>query len=919
MQKWITFLSVMALVSGLGCSQKRETDMTVNNLRCEYLENPLGIDATLPRLSWTLKSTKRGQIQTAYQIIVASSKENLEKGLGDLWDTGKVESDQSIQVVYNGKQLDSHMRCYWKVCAWDRDGVMTTFSEPAFWTMGLLNASDWKATWIGLDSSNDIDTKSEFSRLPARMLRREFRVDKKIERATAYVCGLGLFELYLNGQKIGNHVLEPGLTEYNKHVFYVTFDVADKLIQGTNAVGVILGNGRYFAPRITVPTRTNTFGYPKLIMQMHIDYEDGTSLDVVSDDNWKLNTNGPIRANNEYDGEEYDARMEIDGWNLAGFDESRWEKAQQVKGPGGVLVSQMIEPIRVTETIKPVAITNPKPGIYVYDMGQNMVGWCRLTVTGPRGTKVSLRHAETIRDDGMLYMDNLRSAKVTDLYILKGDGVEIYEPRFIYHGFRFVEVSGFPGEPALSAIQGQVVHDDLKHAGNFSCSNPLINQIHRNILWGVRGNYRSIPTDCPQRDERQGWLGDRSAESKGESYIFDIAKLYSKWMTDIQDAQRENGSIPDVAPSYWPIYSDNVTWPSSYIIIPGMLYEQYADTRILGKHYSSMKKWIDFMSGFLEDYIMPCDQYGDWCVPPESQELIHTKDPKRITAKEVLGTTYFYHDLCLMARYATILGKLKDAKQFNEFAENMKVAFNRKFFNSETNIYSNGSQTSSVLPLAFGIVPEENRQNVFDDLVEKILVEGKGHIGTGLIGGQWLNRVLSDNGRPDVAYTIASKKTYPSWGYMIEKGATTIWELWNGDTANPAMNSHNHVMLVGDLDIWFFEHLAGIKTDPERPGFKHIIFRPRPVSDLDFARASYNSMHGNIMSEWDIEGDTLTLSVTIPANTTGTVYVPAHDANDVAESGKPAAQSEQVKFIRMEDGAAVYEIGSGNYTFVSKM
>lgn len=918
MQKWIIFLSVTALVFGPGCAQKRETDLTVKNLRCEYLGNPLGIDVTRPRLSWVLESAKRGQMQTAYRILVASSKENLEKDTGDLWDSGKVESDRSIQVVYKGTPLKSHNHCFWKVRVWDKDGGESAWSLPAMWTMGLLNASDWKATWIGLDSTDD-DAESEFSRLPARMLRREFRVDKEVKRATAYVCGLGLFELYLNGQKVGDHVLEPGLTEYNKHVFYVTFDVTDMLNPGANAVGVILGNGRYFAPRTTVPTRTNTFGYPKLIMQMHIEYEDGMVLDVVSDDNWKLTTNGPIRANNEYDGEEYDARMEIDGWSQAGFDDSGWDKVRLVKGPKGVLVSQMIEPIRVTETIKPVAITNPKPGIYVYDMGQNMVGWCRLTVTGSRGTKVSLRHAETIHDDGMLYMDNLRSAKVTDFYILKGDGVEIYEPRFIYHGFRFVEVSGFPGEPTLSSLEGKVVHDDLKSAGDFSCSDQLINQIYSNILWGVRGNYRSIPTDCPQRDERQGWLGDRSAESKGESYIFDIAKLYSKWMADIQDAQRDNGSVPDVAPSYWPIYSDNVTWPSCYIIIPGMLYEQYADERILEKHYSSMKKWIDFMSGFMEDYIMPRDQYGDWCVPPESQELIHSEDPKRITAKEVLGTTYFYHDIRLMARYASILGKSNDAKQFNELAENMKNAFNKKFFNSETNIYSNGSQTSSVLPLAFGMVPEENRQSVFDNLVEKIMVEGKGHIGTGLIGGQWLNRVLSDNGRPDVAYTIASKKTYPSWGYMIEKGATTIWELWNGDTANPAMNSHNHVMLVGDLGIWFFECLAGIKTDPQHPGFKHIILRPRPVGDLDFVKASYNSMHGTIVSEWEIEENTFNWNVTIPTSTTATIYVPANDANSISESGKPAAQAEEVTFIRMEDGTAVFEIGSGNYTFVSQI
>jgi alpha-L-rhamnosidase len=799
----------------------------------------------------------------------------------------------------------------WRVCDKETAGWKDCGFDDSGWVAAQQLGGYGMAPWG--DVGAPVDT-----RLAARMLRSEFQVAKKVERATVYVCGLGLFELYLNGQKVGDDVLAPGLTEYNKRAFYVTYDVTSQLNQGTNAVGVILGNGRYFAPRIKVPTNTRTFGYPKLILQMRIEYADGTAIDVVSDDSWKLTTNGPIRTNNEYDGEEYDAGMEQDGWCRPGFDDSGWEKAQLVKELEGVLVSQMLEPIRVTETIQPIAVINPKPGIYVYDMGQNMVGWVRLTVSGPKGTKILLKHSEVLRDDGMLYMDNLRGAKVTDVYVLKGEGVEIYEPRFTYHGFRYVEVKGYPGEPKLSAIEGQVVHDAVESAGSFSCSNPLINRIYSNILWGVRGNYRSIPTDCPQRDERQGWLGDRSAESKGESYLFNIAQFYGKWLTDIQDAQRENGSIPDVAPSYWPLYSDNVTWPGSYIIIPGMLFEQYADKRILEKHYSSQKLWIDFMSGYLKDYIMPRDQYGDWCVPPESQELIHSKDPKRKTAKEVIGTTYFYHELGLMARYATILGKTDDAKQFRELADKMKQTFNEKFFNKQTNQYSNGSQTSSVLPLAFGMVPKGHRQQVFDKLIEKIMIESNGHIGTGLIGGQWLMRVLSDNGRPDVAYTLATKKTYPSWGYMVEKGATTIWELWNGDTADPAMNSHNHVMLVGDLVIWFYEYLAGIKCSPDGLGFKKIIIKPEVVGDLTWVKGSYNSIHGRIVSNWHIENGSFHLNITVPTNTTATVYVPAKNAKSITESGRPAAKSERVRFLHIENNRVVFAVGSGQYQFVSK-
>jgi alpha-L-rhamnosidase len=747
------------------------------------------------------------------------------------------------------------------------------------------------------------------------MLRREFEVPEKVIRATAYVSGLGLFEFYLNGVKVGDHVLEPALTDYDKRVFYVTFDVTSLLQKGVAAAGVVLGNGRYFAPRMTVPTDTRTFGYPKVLLQIRIECEGGTATEVVSDQSWRVTTDGPIRANNEYDGERYDARKEMAGWNRAGFDDSGWENAQLVTPPKGHLAGQMIEPIRVTETIRPVAVTNPQPGVFIYDMGQNMVGWCRLTVSGPRGIEVALRHSEALREDGTLYLDNIRSANVTDTYILKGHGVEVYEPRFTYHGFRYVEIKGFPGTPGLEALQGKIVHDAVGKAGDFSCSSPVLNQIYRNVVWGVRGNYRSIPTDCPQRDERQGWLGDRSAESRGETYLFDVAALYGKWLADMEDAQLETGSVPDVAPAFWPIYSNNVTWPSSTIIIPGGLYDQYADLRILEKHYGSMKKWIDFMSGFIKGDLMPRDTYGDWCVPPEAQELIHSQDPRRKTAGELIGTAYFCHDLRLMARYATLLGKAEDVKKYNDKAEVMMHAFNQRFFHPDTHLYDNGSQTSSVLPLAFGIVPEGEQQAVFDRLVEKIMGEGQGHIGTGLIGGQWLMQVLSDNGRADVAYALASQKTYPSWGYMIEKGATTIWELWNGDTAAPAMNSHNHVMLVGDLITWLYEYLAGIGPDPGLPGFKHVLMRPHVEAGLQSARATHQSPYGLIASNWKMQNGRFSWDVTVPPNTTATLWVPAKDVAEVTESRKQATRATGVRFLRVESGSAVFEVVSGRYSF----
>jgi alpha-L-rhamnosidase len=515
-------------------------------------------------------------------------------------------------------------------------------------------------------------------------------------------------------------------------------------------------------------------------------------------------------------------------------------------------------------------------------------------------------------------MANLRGALVTDRYTLKGKGTEVWQPRFTYHGFRYVEVTGFPGRPDLSAIEGKVVNDDLPVAGEFACSNELINRIYHNIVWGTRGNYRSMPTDCPQRDERQGWLGDRSEECKGETYLFNIAPLYAKWRQDITDAQRPSGSIPDVAPAFWPIYSDNVTWPSSAVIVPSALERHYGDTETIRRGYDSAKKWMDYMLGFATNNILSRDSYGDWCVPPEEAKLIHSKDPARQTSKALLATSYFYYDLCLMERYAKTLGKDDDVRRWARLAADFKAAFNREFLKRDSGQYDNGTQTSCVLPLAFGLVPDDMKEKIFARLVSKIEKETQYHIGTGLIGGQYLNRVLSDNGRADLSYAIASQKDYPSWGYMVEQGATTIWELWNGNTADPTMNSGNHVMLIGDLVIWFYEYLAGIAPDNTRPGFKHIHMKPHPVGDLKFVKASHRSPHGMIRSEWQRDGDKFDWQVEIPANTTATIYFPSTAISDVLQNGKPITNSAEFQLVRQEKDRSVFEIGSGKYRFTRR-
>jgi alpha-L-rhamnosidase len=1074
-------LACLAGVLWMTPAPAADSNVTLYGLRCESLTNPLGIDVVQPRLSWKLDADGRGRAQTAYQIIVASSPELLAQDKGDVWDSGEVKSDQSIQVAYAGPALVSHQDCWWKVRVRDEKGAVSAWSQPAHFSVGILKPEEWKAKWVGLDSGdepapadgdvvkshwiwfndegnpaqsapagtrffrksfeipagqkvrsaavfaagdnqgsvfvngkhvgdfNSFKGVTEFSFanklqpgknvlalsvdnigpnanpagllaaariefeqgepiviltgsdwitanadqpgwrgldfndsawtpakdlggsdiqpwgtpkkpqsrvLPARMLRREFNAGD-VKRATAYVSGLGLFELYVNGRRIGDQVLSPGATEYNKRAFYMTFDVTHNLKPGQNAVGVMLGNGRFYAPRTGEPTSTRTYGYPKMIFHLRMELADGSVQEVVSDESWKLSTDGPIRANNEYDGETYDARMEMPGWAKVGFDDSKWQAPQLVEQPCQELSAQMAEPIKVTEILHPVAITNPKPGMYIFDMGQNMVGWCRMKVSGPAGTRVSLRHSEVLHDDGTLYLDNIRGAKVTDEYVLKGKGVETYAPRFTYHGFRYVEVTGFPGQPDLETLVGCEVHDAVKPAGSFECSNKLVNAIYKNIVWGVKDNYRSMPTDCPQRDERQGWMGDRSEESRGESYLFDTATLYAKWVGDMRDAQREDGSVSDVNPSYWPLYNDNVTWPSSFIIVPGMLYEQYGDARVIERNYDGMKKWIEHMKGYLQNDIMPKDNYGDWCVPPEEQHLIHSKDPMRQTPGDFLGTSYFYWDLKLMAQYAEMLNKPDDAKDYLALAERLKTAFNAKFFNAAEAKYANGAATTCVLPIAFGLVPEDAKARLFQRLVDKIMIENKGHTSTGLIGGQWLMRVLADNGRSDVAYTITAQSDYPSWGYMVNKNATTIWELWNGDTADPAMNSHNHVMLVGDLATWLYQYLAGIR--PGSPGAQRLVLKPSPVEGLDFVKGSWRSPHGDIFSQWKRADGKFSWTFSIPANTTATIYVPTSDPKSVTETGKPIAEVEGIKAVGTEGNAAVFTVGSGQYTIESAL
>jgi alpha-L-rhamnosidase len=897
--------------------------VTVKQLRCEMLENPLGIDATQPRFSWQLESNLQQVEQQSYQILVSSSAQKLKGNEGDMWNSGIVKDGRSLLIPYGGKALESGKKYYWKVVVNTNKGK-AIHKEEGFFSTGLLNSADWKAKWIGYDRASAWDSVTQWSRLSARYLRKEFKNATTVKRATVYISGLGMYELFINSKKIGDQVLAPNPTDYRKSFFYNTHDVTAAIKKGSNAIGVVLGNGRFFTMRQNYKThKHNNFGFPKLLFQLEVEYTDGTKKIVVSDETWKLNVDGPIRTNNEYDGEEYDATKSFPGWNDIGFNDSNWLLPELVKAPEGKLVAQMSEPMKVMQTIKPVSIKKLASGNYILDMGQNFSGWIQLRVNGKRGTQVKLRFAESLQPNGELFVANLRDAKVTDVYTLSGvrahvpmESWEVWEPSFVYHGFRYVEVSGFPGIPTVNNFTGKLVYDAVETTGTFHSSNATLNAVYKNAWWGIASNYKGMPVDCPQRNERQPWLGDRVIGAMGESYLFDNAKLYAKWMDDIQQSQTEEGSIPDVAPAFWNYYSDDITWPAAFITISNNLYNQFGDIQPIKRNYASMKKWMWYMRDkFLVNNIMTRDKYGDWCVPPESLELIHAKDSTRLTDGKLIASAYYYKLLSYMQRFAKLTGNEGDINEYNTLAEKMRTAFQERFYNTGKFSYSNNTVTSNLLPLYFGICPDSLKEKVFANIYTKIRIESKGHINTGLIGTQYLFRGLSEYGQNELAYTLASNNTYPSYGYMVANGATTIWELWNGNTANPGMNSQNHVMMLGDLLIWYYENLAGIRTDKTEVGFKKIVMKPIVPAGLDFVNASYKSPYGVIKSSWKNSVDKFVWSLTIPANTTAVIHIPANNPDEVLVNGKPVSGNNSLQFIKLDKGAAVFAVPSGSYTF----
>lgn len=1059
-------MAMVVAVAAMG-SAKAESPARAEYLRCEYLENPLGIGQPRPRLSWEMHDTRRGAAQTAYQVLVASSPDKLAADLGDLWDSGRVLSHQSAQVVYQGKTLGSRARCFWKVRLWDDQGQATPWSRPAMWTMGLLHPEDIQAQWIGVSGPmiypgkgkpptldgcvwiwfaepqgnprerapkgprffrgtlhlpegrriararlllvaddqfhlvvNGIPagqgsghtnpqmaeithhlhpgknvlavTATNASPGPAGLagklqiefedgsalekvidgswwragdrtethwtqpafddsawkpavllakmgeapwgqvraqpqdvlgcplLRKEFQA-KAVRRATLYASALGDYQISINGQPVCRDYFTPGWTDYRKRVYLNTYDVTGLVRPGPNAIGAVLAAGWYAG---AIGWKSQRFHYgtePRLLVQMELENEDGTVQVIRSDGSWKAAW-GPYIEGEFLAGETYDARKEIPGWDCPGLEDSAWKPVAVTERIGARLEPARGVPVRETGVLKPVAITEPRPGAFVFDMGQNFAGFARLKVKGPAGTKVVLRFAERLNPEGTIYTTNLRTARATDTYILKGQGEEVWQPRFTFHGFQYVEVTGYPGRPGPEAITGIAINSATPLVGSFECSSPMVNRLYQNIVWTQRANFISIPTDCPQRDERLGWTGDAEVFIRAATYNADVAAFFTKWLVDLEDAQRD-GAVTDVAPDVLGLGAGTPAWADAGTICPWTIYWVYNDRRVLEDHYAMMARLVEYDRAHSQGLLRPAYGYGDWLSVGEE------------TPKDVIATAFFAYSTRLTAEAARALGRLDEAQKYDQLFEQIKTAFNKAYVAADGRIRGN-TQTCYAMALYFELLPEDKRAAAAAYLVKNIQAHGN-HLTTGFIGTSMLMPVLAQTGNQATAYRLLLNETYPSWGYSIRHGATSIWERWDGWTAergfqDPGMNSFAHYSF-GAVARWMFQSVAGIDTDG--PGFQRLLLRPLPDGGLDWVKASYRSLHGRIVSHWQKGGGQRTFRFTVPANTSATLFLPARDPQAVRESGQPAHKAPGVKLLRVEPAAVVYEIGAGQYEF----
>ncbi len=879
---------------------------SVTRLRCEYKVDPLGIDATQPRLSWQLQSAERGVVQSAYQVQVTRAGRTL-------WDTGKVASDRSVHVPYAGPALESSARYTWRVRVWDGAGRASAWSAPASWEMGLLKPEDWKARWIETGVSEDTKTSQ-----PAPMLRGAFAVKGKVRSARAYVTSLGLYELEINGRRVGDQVFTPGWTSYGKRLQYQTYDVTALLRDGPNAIGATLGDG-WFRGNLAYRRQRNLYGASlALLCQLRIEGADGRVQVVGTDGTWKSAT-GPVRMSDIYNGETYDARLERPGWSTAGYDDKDWVPVKVAEPAKRALVAPAGPPVRKIEEIRPVKVLKTPAGETVVDMGQNMVGYVRLKVRGPAGTSVTLRHAEVLDKAGNFYTANLRAAKQQVTYVLKGAGEEVYEPHFSFQGFRYVAVEGWPGELTLDALTGVVVHSDMPVTGQFTASNPMLNQLQHNILWGQKGNFLDVPTDCPQRDERLGWTGDAQVFSRTAAFNMDVAGFFTKWLGDVAADQNAKGSVPFVVPDVLSqgdqFAGGSAAWADAATIIPWNMYLSYGDTRLLERQYPSMKAWVEYMrkrgrrrrtSG------TPASTSATGSPSPRPPPTTPGPRPARTSSPPRSTPT---RRTSSSAR-RNVLGKKDEAAEYAALLPKIKEAFRKEFVTASGRVGEN-TQTAYALALQFDLLPEELRAEAARRLAAE--VKTRGHLTTGFVGTPYLCHVLSRYGHTDLAYRLLNRKEYPSWLYPVTQGATTIWERWDGlkpdgSFQDAGMNSFNHYA-YGAIGEWMYRVVAGLEVDPAEPGYKHVLVQPQPGGGLASAEARLETLYGEAASGWSVADGKATVSATVPPNAHGTIRLPAATLAGVSESGGPVSAAPGVKRAVQEGDAVVVEVGSGSYRF----
>ncbi len=907
----LTTAIVLAVVMfpGAAAEDNAATALKAVQLRCEYLVDPVGIDAARPRLSWVLESGARGQRQTAYEVRVASSAETLAQGGNDLWAPGKVVSSEQNQIEYGGAPLSSHQECFWSLRVWDQDGKPSAWSAPARWTMGMLRTEDWHAAWI--TAPEGVAEAADKSG-PLPLFRKDFTISKPVRRALLYVCGLGFHEARLNGRAVGDEVYAPGWTNYRKTCLYSAYEVTAALRERDNVIGLMLGNGMYNVPGGRYVKFKGTFGPPKAIAQLHIEYADGSTEEVGTDASWRAAA-GPIVFSCMYGGEDYDARLEQPGWDAPGFDAAAWKVAVTTEAPGGRLYGAGGPPIKVMQTFTSPRITALDGGGYLYDLGQNFSGRPCIKVRGSRGATVKLIPGELLDDTGRVSQRSSGSP-VSFSYTLKGEGEEVWRPQFTYYGFRYVQAEGAcpagtpqrdASLPELLEMTGEFTYASAPPVGEFACANDLVNRVHGLILAAIRSNLQSVLTDCPHR-EKLGWLEVSHLLADGLMYNVDLARFYAKIEQDMADSQIENGLVPDIAPEYTVFnggFRDSPEWGSASLVNPWNAYLMYGDRRNLETHYEVMRRYAGYLGSTAKEHIVS-HGLGDWYDvgpkgPGESQ----------LTSKGVTATAVYYQDLCILQQTAALLGKQEQAEAIAKRAAEVRAAFNETYYHPKEKSYDRNSQTANAMPLSVGLAADGERGAILKSLVSGI-ESAKFHVTAGDVGFSYLVRALTDAEQGGLLYKMVCQTDGPGYACQLAQGATTLTEAWDAGAAS----SQNHCML-GHVEGWFYRGLAGIRVDAAAPGFRHFVLRPQWPEGLEWVKAHYDSIRGRIASEWRIGADGLSWAVSIPPNTSATIYLPASSVETLSEGGKALAQSEGLSSVCAEAGCVVLEAASGDYRF----